>query len=141
MMNSTIVAENEGQIYIKAKEANFMDSSLEAPEMYLDLDTISYANSLIKSSKGIMIENENCNCDLDMGFYKVDSPYVIYNGMEIINKEKEEQNQTEENLTKARISLVQLFTNLRNKCSQEIVTQYLRKGADQPISRILKKEE
>lgn len=141
MMNSTIVAENEGQIYIKAKEAYFMDSTIEAPEMYLDLDNIAYINSLLKSSKGIMIENENCNCDLDMGFYKVDSPYVVYNGMEIINKEKEEQKQNEENLTEVKIPLVQLFTNLQNKCNQEIVTQYLRKEAEQPISRVLKKEE
>lgn len=137
IMNSTMVAENEGQIYIKAKEANFMDSILEAPEMYLDLDTITYANSLLKSSKGIIIENRNRNRDC-LKFYKVDSPYVFYNGMEIINKEREERKQTKENLTKARIPLVQLFTNLQNKSNQEIVEQYLREEADQPISRVLK---
>lgn len=141
IMNSTITAENKGQIYIKSKEANFMDSTLEAPGMYLDLDTISYANSLLKSSKGIIIENENGNCDLEMGFYKVDSPYVVYNGIEIINKEREEQKQNEENLIEARIPLVQLFTNLQNKCNPEMVMHYMTKEAEEPVSRILKKGE
>lgn len=138
IMNFTIAALNEGQIYIKAKEANFMDSTLEAPEMYLDLDNIAYANSLLKSSQGIMIENKSWNCDLDMGFYNVDSPYVVYNGIEIVNKENEQQKQNKDNLVEARKTLVSFFNNLQNKCNQKVVMQCLRKEADKPISKVLK---
>ncbi len=139
ILDSTISAENEGQIYIKAQEANFMDSTLEASEMYLDLDTITYAESLLKSSQGIIIENKNCNCDVEMGFYHVDAPYVVYNGIEMINEEKKNQEQNQSCLQEARIPLVQVFTNLQNKCNQNIVMQYLKKENDQPISRVLKK--
>ncbi len=139
ILDSTISAENEGQIYIKAQEANFMDSTLEASEMYLDLDTITYAESLLKSSQGIIIENKNCNCDIEMGFYHVDAPYVVYNGIEMINEEKKNQEQNQSCLQEARIPLVQVFTNLQNKCNQNIVMQYLKKENDQPISRVLKK--
>lgn len=139
ILDSTISAENEGQIYIKAQEANFMDSTLEAFEIYLDLDTIAYADSLLKSNQGIMIDNKNCNCDLEMGFYHVEAPYVVYNGVEIIKEEKEEQEKEQDNLVEARIPLVQFFTNLQNKGNQKIVMQYLKTESDQPISRVLKK--
>lgn len=139
ILESTIVAENEGQIYIQAQEANFMDATLEAFEIYLDLDTIAYADSLLKSNQGIMIDNKNCNCDLEMGFYHVEAPYVVYNGVEIIKEEKEEQEKEQDNLVEARIPLVQFFTNLQNKGNQKIVMQYLKTESDQPISRVLKK--
>lgn len=141
IIDSTICAENEGQINIKAKETYFMGSVIESPEIYLDSGKIVYKNSLMKSTKGIIIENENKNCDLNTGFYHVESPYVVYNGVEIINKEKEEQEKNQDNLVEARKPLVQFLNNLQNKCNQEIVMQYLKEEANQLISRILKKEE
>lgn len=141
IMSSTICNENEGQINIKAKETYISDSIIESDELYLDLDNIAYANSLLKATKGIIIENKNENCDVEMGFYHVDSPYVVYNGMEVINQEKEEQEPDKEKLLEERIHLVQFLTNLQNQCNKEMVMQYLREENDKPISRLLKKEE
>ena len=80
--NSTICAENHGQINIKSKKTIIWKSKISAPEIYLDSDSIVFDNSLLKAT-GIIIENKNCDCDTEVGFYNTDSPYVVYNGTEI----------------------------------------------------------
>lgn len=113
--NSTICAESHGQINVKAKEINVLNSNISAPEIYLDSDSIAFGKSLLKAENGVIIENKNCECDTEVGFYNVDSPYIIYNGTEIITdygafKDAE--------LKEKRLALVKVLTNVVNKCNQ-----------------------
>ncbi len=85
IMNSTITAyEKKGEINIFTKEIEIRNSTVCAPEIYLDSDEIIYEKSLFKANKGIIIENKNNNCDTEVGFYNMISPYIVYNGTEII---------------------------------------------------------
>lgn len=81
--SATICAGNHGQINIKAKETTIRKSELNAPEIYLDSDSIVFDDKSSMKSNGIIIENKNCDLDTDMIFRNIDSPCVIYNGNEM----------------------------------------------------------
>ncbi len=108
--NSTICAENHGQINIKSKKTIIWKSKISAPEIYLDSDSIVFDNSLLKAT-GIIIENKNCDCDTEVGFYNTDSPYVVYNGTEITTNI--EFFNDEELKEKSK-----MLTSITDKCSQ-----------------------
>ncbi len=117
---SNIQAGNNGQINIRANETVSQYSNIIAPEIYLDSDSIFFGNSLLKAENGIIIENENCECDTEVGFYNVDSPYTIYNGTEIITNYEAFK---EEEIKEKRLALVNVLTNIINKCNQNTLVK------------------
>lgn len=118
--NSTICAESYGQINIKAKETDIWKTNISAPEIYLDSDSIAFGKSLLKADNGVIIENKNCECDTEVGFYNVDSPYTIYNGAEIITDYEAFK---EEEIREKRLALVKVLTNVINKCNQNTLVK------------------
>lgn len=118
--NSTICAESHGQINVKAKKTNILNSNISAPEIYLDSDSIVFDRSLLTSDNGIIIENKNCECDTEVGFYNVDSPYTIYNGTEIITNYEAFK---DEEIKEKRLALVNVLTNVINKCNQNTLVK------------------
>lgn len=118
--NSTICAESQGQINVKAKETNVLNSNISAPEIYLDSDSIAFGRSLLKAENGIIIENKNCECDTEVGFYNVDSPYVVYNGTEIITDYEDFK---DKEVKEKRLALVKVLTNVINKCNQNTLVK------------------
>ncbi len=109
--NSTICTKSYGQINIKAKATKIWKTNISASEIYLDSDSIAFGSSLLTSENGIIIENKNCEFDTEAGFYNVDSPYVVYNGTEIITN-------SEFFKDKERLALVKVLTRVINKCNQ-----------------------
>lgn len=118
--NSTICAESHGQINIKAKETNIWNSKISAPEIYLDSDSITFGKSLLKAENGVIIENKNCECDTEVGFYNVESPYTIYNGTEIIT---DYENFKDKEVKEERLTPVKVLTNVINKCNQNALVK------------------
>lgn len=118
--NSTICAESHGQINVKAKETSVLNSNISAPEIYLDSDSIAFGKSLLKAENGVIIENKNCECDTEVGFYNVDSPYTIYNGTEIITDYVAFK---DDELKEKRLALVKVLTNVINKCNQNTLVK------------------
>lgn len=118
--NSTICAKSYGQINVKAKKTNVLNSNISAPEIYLDSDSIVFGRSLLKAENGIIIENKNCDCDIEVGFYNVDSPYTIYNGTEIVT---DYESFKEKKIKEKRLALVNVLTNVINKCNQNTLVK------------------
>ncbi len=118
--NSTVCADNHGQINIKAKETKIWKTNISATEIYLDSDSIAFGRSLLKAENGIIIENKNCECDTEVGFYNVDSPYTIYNSTEIITNYVAFK---DEELKEKRLTLVKVLINVVNKCNQNALVK------------------
>lgn len=118
--NSTICAKSHGQININAKATKIWKTNISAPEIYLDSDSIAFGRSLLTSENGIIIENKNCECDTEAGFYNVDSPYVVYNGIEIITNSEFFK---DEELKEKRLAFVKVLTRVINKCNQNTLVK------------------
>lgn len=108
--HSTICAENEGQVNIKATETRLWKSTICGPEIYLDSDSIVFYGSLFNAKNGIIIEEKEDSCDTEVGFYYTKSSYTIYNGREIIT-DYEGFNEKEQK----RLALINKLTNIVNK--------------------------
>lgn len=113
---STVYAKNLGQIFIKAKETNILNSILKAPEVYLDSDSLTFKISLLNAKNGVIIENKNCDF---VGVDAISSPYTIYNGTEIITDYEVEEKEVKEK----RLALVNVLTNVINKCNQNTLVK------------------
>lgn len=116
--SSAIYASNHGQINIKAKETKVCNSRLHAPEIYLDLDSITFDESSLLKADGIIIENKNCDFDIEMILPNIDSPYVVYNGTEMLTNYVKD-----EGLKEKRLTLVKTLTNVINKCNQSTLVK------------------
>lgn len=116
---SNIQAGNNGQINVKANETVLQYSKMIAPEIYLDSDSIFFGKSLLKAENGIIIENKNCECNTEVGFYNVDSPYTVYNGAEITTDYDDKNKELKEN----RLKLVKTLKNVINKCNQSTLVK------------------
>lgn len=122
--NSTICAESHGQINIKAKKTCILNSKISAPEIYLDSDSITSYNTSynwwLKSANGIIIENKNCDLNIELECNRIHSPYLIYNGAEIINGN---------NLKEIRRIFTKDLAGIVNKCNQHtLVKSAIRKN-------------
>lgn len=127
--------QKDGSTYIKAKQTNMYKSTINSPEIYLDSDGIFFGRSLFQASNGIIIENKDCACDTEVGFYRTISPFIIYNGREIYLD-------NDPNLEIHQKRVTQVLQNLKMKCD-EFTEEKLRKVQNsiesQPVKTIVKK--
>lgn len=79
-INSEINAEASAAINIEAKKLRIKNSKLQAPEIYIDSQSIEF-DGIMQADDGVMIENANCDFS---GMVK--SPIIIYNGIDLANK-------------------------------------------------------
>lgn len=134
IINSTIQAENSGQINIEAKEIQMNNSIMEGPEIYIIADNIISKKSIIKSNNGVMIENKNKDFS---GI--VQAPTYILNGR-IIPNHNQQVSTSKEKLQIERQKLIQILRNLKDYCQQtntELMNQIQVKINNQPIQKIL----
>lgn len=142
--NSNICAENNGQINIRAKKTIIYESTIAGPEIYIDSDSIIFGKSLLKADNGIIIENKNCDCDIEVGFYNNEAPYVVYNGVEMTNDNNESLtvNDSQVELQEKRQMLLQTLENIKNECNK-ITTNQIEKVTENlkqtPIGKVLKR--
>ncbi|MCM1370545.1 MAG: hypothetical protein NC181_01460 [Clostridium sp.] len=114
IINSNMRAENKGQICINASNLDVSNSTIEGPEIYIDSDNISFEKILLKSEKGVIIENKNYDFDLN---FEASSPYIIYNGIEMIKNGLLIVNKEQLDLYKKRQKLLSVLKNIRNECN------------------------
>lgn len=80
IINSEINAEAPAAINIETKKLRMKNSKLQAPEIYIDSQSIEF-DGIMQASDGVMIENANCDFS---GMVK--APIIIYNGIDLANK-------------------------------------------------------
>lgn len=119
--NSDICSENHGQFNVKCKEIDISSSKISAPEIYLDADSIKFSKSLLKTEKGIIIENKKCDYNKSLDSYYIISPYTVYNGEEIITNYNKFKN---EELKEQRLTLVKELSNVLNKTNQNSLVKF-----------------
>lgn len=135
IINSTLSAESQGQINVKAKEMVLVNSTIAGPEIYIDSESIKSSATVLKSDKGIIIDNKNN----DFSGETV-APTVVYNNVDLNDNEINDA----DNLKKARYELLQKLRNLRDYCKQinedkvDIIREQLN---SQPISKVLSKRK
>lgn len=118
VINSNIYAENDGQINIKAKMMEIINSTIEGAEIYIDSDSIKSDFSLLKSDNGIIIENKNCDCNIQINFSNTHTPYVIYNQIEMVNNNKLKVNYDRASLQEKRQALLKVLKIIKNNCDK-----------------------
>ena len=139
IINSNICAESKGQINIETKEMNLTDSTITGSEVYLNADSITSSNSIIKSNNGVMIDNENNDFNGN-----VQAPLFVYNGINLSNHNEVISIDEEKiELQKMRQVLLQRLRNLRDYCkyiNNMEVKEIENKLNKQRISQIVKKK-
>lgn len=113
ILNSNICAESNGQINIKSKQLFLKNSNISSPETYIDSESILSTNSVVESEKGIIIDNKDCDSNIELK-----SPYIVYNDVEICNDKWEEIVLDHEDikLREKRLLLLKTLAKIRNKC-------------------------
>ena len=139
IINSNICAESKGQITIETKEMNLTDSTITGSEVYLNADSITSSNSIIKSNNGVMIDNENNDFNGN-----VQAPLFVYNGINLSNPNEVISIDEEKiELQKMRQVLLQRLRNLRDYCkhiNNMEVKEIENKLNKQRVSQIVKKK-
>lgn len=114
IVSSRVKSDDKGVFSIKADEIFAASSSIEVPEVYIDSKKISWGESnYIKASNGVIIENENNDFNGN-----IDSPVIIYNGLDIskaVNKEDNINIEASE-LIQSRQNVVNVLNNLKEYC-------------------------
>lgn len=112
---SFIQTDKQANLNIFSKDTVIQQSKIQAAEIYLETDSISIDNSSIIGKNGVMIENSKYDFS-----GVVQSPVVIYNGVEFSNYGKDtisiDSNTCE--LTEARLQLVQQLRSMKDACNQ-----------------------
>lgn len=143
MYQGKIIIENKGEINLQSKELLIDNSVLESPEIYIESDEIYHEKSLINATNGIIIENKNNN--LEYNTPKILTPYLVYNGLELIKISKNETKKAKkkEELKRARELLISTFKKVENKtinANEEILSQEREKLNRKALKRVLKRE-
>lgn len=137
-INTKVDAEYPATINIKAKRTKIEKSELKSNEVYIDSQSICFADSLLVAQNGVMIENINCDFSGN-----VQAPIIFYNGTDLANTTNETQivNEDEAALKEARKKLIEKLGNLSKYCQQlnDNRLQCIKdKFNDQAIVKILK---
>lgn len=113
--NTKVDAEYPATINIKAERTRIEKSELKANEVYVDSQSIDFADSSVIAQNGVMIVNANCDF---VG--KVQAPIVFYNGTDLANNTSDTHMVTEDEATlkEARQNLIEKLRNLSNYCQQ-----------------------
>ena len=137
--NTTITTEYPASLYIKADKTIINDSEIIVNELYLDSKSIECSSSsTMTSEKGVIIDNENCDFSGN-----IQSPTIVYNGVELTTKENVSIDNAEIELKQARRNLIETFQNLSNKCrilNDDKIEGIKEKLDSQSIKRVLKKD-
>lgn len=128
--NSTLSAESNGTIVIRAEETNIKDSLIDGPEVYIESKSFKTNNSILSSDKGIVIENAQSDYDANELANNVCAPVVLYNGQDITEIQREILE-----IKKSRQELINSLAKVYNKCEQ--VSHSLIE--DKSIQEVLKK--
>ncbi len=114
-INTKVDAEYPATINIKAERTRIEKSELKANEVYVDSQSIDFADSSVIAQNGVMIVNANCDF---VG--KVQAPIVFYNGTDLANNTSDTHMVTEDEATlkEARQNLIEKLRNLSNYCQQ-----------------------
>ena len=137
-INTKVDAEYPATINIKAEKTRIEKSEFKANEIYVDSQSIDFADSSLVAQNGVMIENINCDFSGN-----VQAPIIFYNGTDLANTTSETQivNEDEATLKEARKKLIKKLGNLSNYCQQlnDNRLQCIKdKFNDQAIVKILK---
>lgn len=119
------------------EEINIDNSSIYGDDIKIQSDEISINDSKIDSSKKVVVESKKNN-PVDIA-----SPIVIYNGVEITNRNKQ-INIDNNSLTTyfKRLELIETLKKIRNNCeeiNERKLTIYKDKLNSNSISKVLKK--
>lgn len=85
--HSTIITDDKnGQFNIKGKNIKIEESIMNSPKTYIDAIEIDMdRKSKLKSEKGIIIGNDDSNCNIDICIDDIYSPYIVLNDVEWVN--------------------------------------------------------
>lgn len=126
--NITLCSRNEIEIE---------NSTMYGETIKIQSDEIYLNDSKIDSSKRVVIESSKDNIDT------INSPMVIYNGVEITNNNKPiNLDRKSLNLHFKRLKLLETLKNIKNNCEEinnRKLSTYKDKLNDKPVSKILKK--
>ena len=135
---------NRGGLNITANKTTIINSTIDVAEFYLDSKDITIdETSRITASNGMIIENGNNN--LETNSSNISTPYLVYNGVKLIdsknkvlaiNKEKVE-------LQKSRASLVTTLKKIEqesNNINEEILNKVRNKINSKPLKKVLQKQ-
>ena len=118
---------------------NLTDSTITGSEVYLNADSITSSNSIIKSNNGVMIDNENNDFNGN-----VQASLFVYNGINLSNPNEVISIDEEKiELQKMRQVLLQRLRNLRDYCkhiNNMEVKEIENKLNKQRVSQIVKKK-
>ena len=114
IINSNICADGRGCIDIKADKISITNSKITAPEIYLDVNNITSANSVLSASDGIIIDDKKYDFNAN-----IQAPTIVYNGV-FINSVKDNISVNKEYVEcmKARQALVSSLKNIGESCQQ-----------------------
>lgn len=109
IINSNIKSNKPGDISIYTNNLVIDSSTISSNQIFIDACNIDYKSSLIESSEGIIIDNENNN-----NLYNIFSKTIIYNGVEIQKGEEEIPNKKQEEKSEIRNRYLKLLQHLKN---------------------------
>lgn len=137
-INTKVDAEYPATINIKAERTRIEKSELKANEVYVDSQSIYFADSSVIAQNGVMFENANCDFSGN-----IQAPIVFYNGTDLANNTRKTHsiNEEESTLKEARKNLIKKLRNLCNYCQQlndNKIQDIKDKFNDQTVVKILK---
>lgn len=123
IVNSKITTdEQNGLVNIKANKIEIKKSLITSREVYFDAYLVDMdRKSKLKCSKKLIVSNKDKNCDVDICIDDIYSPYVSFNGVELVNVEKGDitfYHYDLEDVQKKRREVLQVLTNLKLKCEE-----------------------
>ena len=106
---------NRYGINVKAENTKIISSNIEAAEVYIDSSNIIInENSQITATTGMIIENQNK--DLETSTSNLKTPYLVYNGVELIETSNKNILVNKEQiltLHKKRTDLIRILENIK----------------------------
>ena len=124
--NNTKVDTSTGTINIKAEKTVIQNSTFSVKDAYIDSQSIESIGCLIKTKKGLIIENKHCDFDGN-----VESPTAFYNGVDMaqnnktdiyaINEEKAKLKETRQKFVEELHNLSDYFQQLNDNKIQDVI--------------------
>ena len=128
------LVNEESSFSIKAVNTKIINSLIDVSEFYLDFDR----SSKIKASNGIIIDNFNGDLDIS----NIETPYLVYNGVEVNSCVNEEDNKYALELRDSRNNFISTIRAILDECliaNEEKISEIRNSLENRTLRRVLKK--
>ena len=135
--NTELNSEYPGNIVIEANKTIIKNSKIKAHELYLDSKKIDFLNSSITCKNGLIIENNECD-----KLKNIDSPIIIYNGVDLTSKKNETIEKKELELKIEREKIIKKLKERKQHCEQLKIRELQKVETNfnnQTIDKVLKR--